>query len=203
MEQQMFTIRVRLRQSRAEQRRRRRELAAMMAALMIPSLLLGLVTALLIGSARWEGRETGAEWVMEAEPVPEAEDLLKPTRAESRYQAITESERELIARIVYLEARGEPEAGQQAVAEVILNRVAADNFPDSVEAVIDQEGQFSTAGRVEEAAPGDKQYEAVEAAMHGEPVLPMDVVYFSREGENENVWGKIGGHVFCYQYIWE
>ena len=59
-------------------------------------------------------------------------ETIKETPAaepESRYAPVTEEERELIARIVYLEARGEPTQGQQAVAEVILNRVAAEKFP--------------------------------------------------------------------------
>ena len=116
---------------------------------------------------------------------------------------------ELIAKIVYLEARGEPLEGQQAVAEVILNRVAADNFPDSVEEVIfqgtDGSGaiQFSTAAHLDEAAPTDKQFAAVGQALYGEPVLPMDVVFFSTTGENSRTWGAIGGHIFCYQYEWE
>lgn len=116
---------------------------------------------------------------------------------------------ELIAKIVYLEARGEPLEGQQAVAEVILNRVAAGNFPDSVKEVIfqgtDGNGpvQFSTAIHLDEAAPTDKQYAAVGQALYGEPILPMDVVFFSTTGENGRTWGAIGGHIFCYQYEWE
>lgn len=91
------------------------------------------------------------------------------------------------------------------MAEVILNRVAAENFPDSVADVIFQENpqQFTTAPLIDEAAPGEAQYAAVDAATSGEAVLPMDVVYFSREPENGNVWGTIGGHVFCYQHTWE
>ena len=91
-------------------------------------------------------------------------------------------------------------------AEVIFNRVAADNFPGSVEKVIfhgtDGNGdvQFSTAAHLDEAAPTDKQFAAVGQALYGEPVLPMDVVFFSTAGENSKTWGAIGGHIFCYQY---
>ena len=124
---------------------------------------------------------------------------------ESRYAPISADERELIARVVYLEARGEPAEGQQAVAEVILNRVAAENFPDRIADVIHQENpqQFTTAPYIDKAEPGAEQYAAVDAALYGEPVLPLDVVYFSREPENGNLWGIIGGHSFCYQYNWK
>jgi N-acetylmuramoyl-L-alanine amidase len=39
---------------------------------------------------------------------------------------------------VYFEARGEPEAGQYAVAEVTMNRKASARYPDSVCAVVQQ-----------------------------------------------------------------
>jgi hypothetical protein len=34
--------------------------------------------------------------------------------------------------------------------------------------------------------------------MYGPNILPMDVVYFARWKTNDNVWGKIGKHIFCY-----
>ena len=132
--------------------------------------------------------------------IPISEQPVSPV---SRYAAITEDEYELLARLVWLEARGESAEGQQAVAEVVLNRVAADNFPDSVEEVIFQKRQFAPAALIPDAEPTEAQYQAVDAALYGEPVLPLDVVYFSVAGENDNVWGTIGGHVFCYQYGWE
>ncbi len=41
-----------------------------------------------------------------------------------------------LAENIFHEARGEPLAGQRAVAEVTLNRVASDRYPDSVCAVV-------------------------------------------------------------------
>lgn len=113
-----------------------------------------------------------------------------------------------MAAIIYLEARNQSAKGQQAVAEVILNRVLYDGFPDSVSEVIHQgesKGviQFTTVTKLSEAKPTEEQYRAINAALYGEPVLPLDVVFFSRNGENDNVWGKIDDHVFCYAYKWE
>ena len=127
-----------------------------------------------------------------------------------RYARITmtEAERDEMAAIIYLEARGEPAEGQQAVAEVILNRVIHQDFPDSVHEVLHQgEGtavpQFSTIAMLEIAAPTQEQYDAIDAALYGPSILPDEVVFFSRAGENNRVWGTIGGHVFCCAYIWE
>ena len=121
---------------------------------------------------------------------------------------MTEAERDELAAIIYLEARGEPAEGQQAVAEVVLNRAVSSDFPDSVSEVLHQgEGtavpQFSTIGLLSAAEPGQAQYDAIDAALYGPSILPVDVVFFSRSGENDRVWGEIGGHVFCYAYVWE
>ena len=45
---------------------------------------------------------------------------------------------ECLAEAIYFEARGEPVPGQVAVAEVILNRVDSDRYPNSICAVVNQ-----------------------------------------------------------------
>lgn len=51
---------------------------------------------------------------------------------------ISATEKDLMARLVNAEAKGEPYAGKVAVATVILNRVASPDFPNSITAVINQ-----------------------------------------------------------------
>ncbi|MDC3414801.1 cell wall hydrolase [Aquibacillus sp. 3ASR75-11] len=51
---------------------------------------------------------------------------------------ITESEKELFARLVQAEAKGEPYAGKVAVATVVLNRVDSSKFPNTIKEVIYQ-----------------------------------------------------------------
>ena len=151
--------------------------------------------------------------VLRPEPTYTVEVIPTPEPTPSvvgRYAGVsmTEAERDELAGIFYLEARGEPAAGQEGVAEVVLNRVISPDFPDSVSDVLHQgEGtavpQFSTIGLLSAAEPGQAQYDAIDAALYGPSILPVDVVFFSRSGENDRVWGKIGGHVFCYAYVWE
>lgn len=131
------------------------------------------------------------------EPVPRYSDV-----------AMSEDERQELAGIVYLEAGNQCAEGQQAVVEVVLNRVISPEFPDTVHDVLHQgEGtkrpQFSTIDNLDSAEPVAAQYEAIDAALYGPSILPEDVVFFSRNGENDRVWGKIQDHVFCYKYIWE
>ena len=89
----------------------------------------------------------------------------------------------------------------------LVERYAAISMPDVGEVLHQGEGtavpQFSTIGLLTTAEPTREQYDAIDAALYGPSILPDDVVFFSRAGENDRVWGTIGGHVFCYAYSWE
>lgn len=114
---------------------------------------------------------------------------------------ISDSEMTELAALVYLEARGEPYEGQQAVAEVVLNRVLSDEFPDTVHGVIYDTKygvQFTPYRQVASTTPTETQYEAVNNALYGESVLDVGVLYFSRGAYNSQIYATIGGHVFCY-----
>jgi N-acetylmuramoyl-L-alanine amidase len=66
-----------------------------------------------------------------------------------RADALAAEARELacLARNVYFEARGEPEAGQYAVAEVTLNRRGAARYPDTICEVVHQKNWDPLRGR--------------------------------------------------------
>lgn len=143
-------------------------------------------------------------WIYDPAQMPEEPFIYaeEEVEVECRYPdlELTQDDIELLARMVWVEAQGEPEEGQQAVAEVVLNRLAADNFQDTLKGVIYAEGQFRSTAFLEDAEPTQTQYEAVEQALNGPYVLPKDVVFFATYAVNKNVWGKIGGHTFCYQW---
>lgn len=146
----------------------------------------------------------GGAWAFDKSAMPEEPFLYyeEDLRGEPRYPDIqlTYEEQNLLARVVWVEARGESEEGQQAVAEVILNRIAADNFPDTLKGVIYADGQFRSVSYLDDAEPYQAQYEAIERAIYGPYVLPEDVVHFATYPTNKNVWGQIGGHIFCHQW---
>ena len=150
-------------------------------------------------SAALAGHLAGAPDVAAHEPQT-PEPVAEP-EPEPRYEEITAEERELLARVVYAESNTEPIEGQIAVAQVVLNRVRSESFPDTVSEVIYQERQFSTAPILSRVTPNETNYEAVDAAFETE-VVPYDVLYFSRGAENDRAWGRIGAHVFCYGYVW-
>ncbi len=126
-----------------------------------------------------------------------------------RYEAIkmSSSERDELAALVYLEAGNQPAEGQQAVVEVVFNRMLNPAFPNTVHDVIHQGEhssvqQFSVIDYLDAATPTQAQYDAIDAALYEKTITDDDVVFFSRSGENDRVWGRIGDHVFCRAYVW-
>ena len=141
-------------------------------------------------------------WIYDKKDMP-AEPFLysepEPVRGEPRYGIeLTEDEKWFIAKVVWVEARGESREGQQAVAEVILNRLVSDKFSDTLQGVVYAPDQFRSAKFLDKAKPYQMQYETVENALLGPYVLPEDVVHFATTPKTSKVWGKIGGHIFCY-----
>lgn len=143
-------------------------------------------------------------WAFDKSAMPEEPFLYYEENegGDPRYPDIqlTYEERQLLARVIWVEARGESDEGQQAVAEVVLNRMASGKFGNTLNDVIYAEGQFRSVPYLDDAEPYQAQYDAIERAIYGPYILPEDVVHFATFRTNDNVWGQIGGHIFCYEY---
>lgn len=140
-------------------------------------------------------------WIFSVRGMPEVPFIYTEEKPEAdpRYGVeLTWDEQQLLAKLIWLEARGESPEGQQAVAEVALNRLVSGKFGSTLQEVIHGEGQFRTTPFLDEAEAWQAQYEAIDAALSGPNILPMDVMYFATYPENDQVWGEIGGHIFCY-----
>lgn len=141
-------------------------------------------------------------WYFDVSEMPEEPFIYTEEKpdCEPRYPDVelTWDEQQLMAKIIWLEARGESKEGQQAVAEIILNRLVSGKFGDSIHDVIYGEGQFRTTPFLKDADAWQAQYDAIDDALTGPNILPMNVYYFATYPENGRIWGKIGGHIFCY-----
>ena len=84
--------------------------------------------------------------------------------------SLTEEELDLIAAVVYAEARGEPMDGKVAVVNVILNRLKSGDFPDTISEIIFQGSAFSPVrnGWREKYKPTQDCYDAIEQALVSE-----------------------------------
>lgn len=141
-------------------------------------------------------------WYFDVSAMPEEPFIYTEEKpdCEPRYPDVelTWDEQQLMAKIIWLEARGESKEGQQAIAEIILNRLVSGKFGDSIHNVIYGEGQFRTTPFLKDADAWQAQYDAIDDALTGPNILPMNVYYFATYPENGRIWGKIGGHIFCY-----
>ena len=77
------------------------------------------------------------------EPLPESAGSLRELVNQMPNVAQLDEQLKCLAGAIFFEARGEPLAGQLAVAEVIINRAASGRFPASYCGVVLQRSQFS------------------------------------------------------------
>lgn len=110
----------------------------------------------------------------------------------------------LLSRLIYGEARGEPYTGQVAVAAVVLNRVKHSSFPNSVAGVIYQKGAFDVVsdGQIN-LTPNQTAIKAAQDAINGWDPSYGAIYYFNpNTATNGWIWSRpqtvtIGKHRFC------
>lgn len=101
---------------------------------------------------------------------------------------ITNEQLDLLERCVMAEGGGESYDCQVAIACVIINRVLSDKYPNNVEDVIKQSGQFSTwPTMIENANPTNEVKQAVREALTSE-MIPENVLYF--RANRYHRWGS-------------
>lgn len=110
----------------------------------------------------------------------------------------------LLARVVYGEARGEPYTGQVAVAAVVLNRVKSSKFPNTISGVVYQSGAFDAVadGQIN-MTPDTTAKKAAQDALNGWDPSYGAIYYFNPStATNKWIWSRpmtvtIEKHRFC------
>lgn len=120
------------------------------------------------------------------------------------YGGYTESEFNLLARIISAESRGEPYEGQVAVGAVIMNRIAHPSFPNTLSGVIYQPGAFSCLNDGQVNKPvADSAYKAAREAINGTDPSGGAIYYYNPvKSTNKWIFSRpvitvIGSHRFC------
>lgn len=122
--------------------------------------------------------------------------------------AYTQSDFDLLARLITAEADGEPYNAQVGVGAVILNRIKSSEFPDTISSVIYQKDdrfyQFTPVenGFINKVA-SESAKKAAYAALHGSDPSNGALYYFDDSATNKWLWSKpikayIGHMVFVY-----
>ena len=110
----------------------------------------------------------------------------------------------LLARLIYGEARGEPYTGQVAVGAVVMNRVKSSSFPNTISGVIYQSGAFDVVrdGQIN-MTPNSTAIKAAQDAINGWDPSYGAIYYFNpATATNKWIWSRpmtvtIGRHRFC------
>ena len=110
----------------------------------------------------------------------------------------------LLARLIYGEARGEPYTGQVAVGAVVMNRVKSSSFPNTISGVIYQSGAFDAVsdGQIN-LSPDSTAKKAAQDAINGWDPSYGAIYYFNPStATNKWIWSRpmtvtIGRHRFC------
>lgn len=126
------------------------------------------------------------------------------TSSSSTSTSTSNSDLNLLSRLVYAESRGEPYEGQVAVASVVLNRVKSSSFPNSIAGVIYQAGAFSVVndGQIN-LTPNATARKAAQDALNGWDPTYGSIYYFNpNTATSKWIWSRpvtvvIGNHRFC------
>ena len=110
----------------------------------------------------------------------------------------------LLSRVVYGEARGEPYKGMVAVAASVLNRVADSRFPNTIAGVVYQAGAYTCVsdGQIN-LEPDETARKAAQDAINGWDPTSGCIYYFNPDtGTSSCIWSRpqvltIGKNIFC------
>ena len=110
----------------------------------------------------------------------------------------------LLARVIYGEARGEPYIGQVAVGAVCMNRIKSSSFPNTLSGVVYQSGAFDAVrdGQIN-LTPDSTARKAAQDALNGWDPSYGAIYYFNPStATNKWIWSRpmtvtIGSHRFC------
>ena len=126
------------------------------------------------------------------------------TSTSSSSTASNSNDINLLSRLIYGEARGEPYTGQVAVGAVVLNRVRSSSFPNTISGVIYQSGAFNVVsdGQIN-LTPNSTAKKAAQDALNGWDPSYGAIYYFNPStATNKWIWSRpmtitIGKHRFC------
>lgn len=126
------------------------------------------------------------------------------TWAKLKKHSVNAKEMELLARLVYSEARGESYTGQVAVAAVVMNRLQSGGFPQTIEGVIFEPLAFTAVDDGQFwLTPNKMAYQAAWDAARGWDPTGEALYYFNPDTATSKwIWSRpqikqIGSHIFA------
>lgn len=149
--------------------------------------LIGMIILLILFMNAQPPKIETVEIIKEVEVVKEK--IVEVEKEPTYKYSVSSVEREMLARLVYLEANTESLECQQAVASVVINRWQSGKWGNTIASVIYARYQFSPAGLIHKTTPTETNYVAVDHVLKNGSILPKYCMYFRSE--------------YCFSDIWE
>ena len=117
-------------------------------------------------------------------------------KAASR-KAVSDDDYQVLLRIVQAEAGVCDEKGKILVANVVLNRVKSQEFPDSVRSVVYEPSQFSPVsdGSINSVKVTEETKECVNRALEGEDYSDGALYFMNRRGSRSRAVSWFDSHL--------
>lgn len=164
------------------------------------------------GPAKLEAPVLSREYeaALEMPPAVVIEEPAPEILQEEAAPAYTDEELETLAIIIYQEAGGDAcsDETRSMVGTVVMNRVADERFPDTIQEVATQERQYGRlywtglvwperASNPGEAHAVQRAYDCARAILEGERALPEDVIWQAEFPQGTEIVAHQDGLYFC------
>ena len=158
-----------------------------------------VVAELMSATVQWDEAERRATLTSGEPAEARAASLLQEAKP------YTEEELQLLVKLVQVEAGYESYEGQLAIANIILNRVKDDRFPDTVRDVIYSGRQFPPAhnGLLDKSEPNASALRAARDALDGRNNIEDAVYFYNPDVTGGAFWDRlevvavIGNHTYA------
>lgn len=148
--------------------------------------LIGVVILLILFIDTQPPKIETVEVVKEVEVVQEK--IVEIEKEPTYKYSISSVEREMLARLVYLEANTESLECQRAVASVVINRWLDGRWGSTIASVIYSPYQFSPAGLIYKTTPTETNYVAVDHILKNGSILPKYCLFFRSQYGFSSTW---------------
>ena len=141
-------------------------------------------------------RSTEAEENARQKALEEERRREEEKKAASR-KAVSDDDYQVLLRIVQAEAGVCDEKGKILVANVVLNRVKSQEFPDSVRSVVYEPSQFSPVsdGSINSVKVTEETKECVNRALEGEDYSDGALYFMNRRGSRSRAVSWFDSHL--------
>ena len=114
-------------------------------------------------------------------------------------EAYTDTDLDILSHVICGEAEGCSRDMKLSVGSVVLNRVKDERFPETIEEVVFQEGQYScTWDGNYYRQPSEDTIDIAKYLLNNGSVLEPEVVWQAEFKQGEGVFKQIDNMYFCY-----